>query len=447
MDPRVELLSLLFRLAGNPEYARGKVEAYLTDAEKQFSAFRDHAAVKFARELRRRCGVSYDACMSMAVHLSEVDDLRLLVPIDPWPEGLDKRWTPADVPRFLELTRRFVRDTAFPGFLESHASLYATTEARMKALMEKEGHLEWFDDYFGEKPEATFTIAPALFNGGACYGAHCRDSAGKENLYCILGVWKTGPDGLPEFTSDMMQTVVHEFGHSYANPIVDRHLTELQPAGDALFQHVATQMRSQAYGNSRTMLCESLVRACEARYAFRYGGLEACRRSVAYQKGRGFLWMEELSNLLAQYERERGQYPTLDSFSPRLVTFFNVYAADFVEKRQALETDRPKIVSMRPSNGAEGVDPSLTVIQVVFDRPMKDRSWSLVGGGPNCPETKDKPRYDSTCTVWTVPVSLRPDWSYEFMLNSPTFDAFRSEQGVPLEPVKVTFRTGKAAPP
>jgi hypothetical protein len=38
-------------------------------------------------------------------------------------------------------------------------------------------------------------------------------------------------------------------------------------------------------------------------------------------------------------------------------------------------------------------------------------------------------------------VKLQPDWSYEFMLNSETYDAFRSEQGVPLEPVSVTFKT------
>jgi hypothetical protein len=29
------------------------------------------------------------------------------------------------------------------------------------------------------------------------------------------------------------------------------------------------------------------------------------------------------------------------------------------------------------------------------------------------------------------------------MLNSPAFDAFRSQDGVPLDPVNVSFRTGK----
>ncbi len=301
--------------------------------EQQFGQFREHQAVKLARELRQSRGVSYDACMSMAVHLSNARDLTLLVPLQPWPEGLDQRWPVADVPRFLKAARQFVKDTAFLDFLERHRSLYETTESRMRTLMEKEAHLEWFKDYFGERPQAAFTLAPALLNGGCCYGSHCRQSSGSESLYCILGVWKTDPDGLPQFTHDMLQTVVHEFAHSYANPIIDRHQTELQPAADPLFRQVSGRMRSQAYGDGQTMLRESLVRACEVRYTFRYDGPAAGQRAIASQKQRGFLWMEELSSLLAnEYEAHRDRYSTLDTFSPRLVAFFNDFAKGFAEK-------------------------------------------------------------------------------------------------------------------
>ncbi len=36
VDPRVELFSVIFRLAGNPEYNQGKVASYVTDVEKHF---------------------------------------------------------------------------------------------------------------------------------------------------------------------------------------------------------------------------------------------------------------------------------------------------------------------------------------------------------------------------------------------------------------------------
>lgn len=328
VEPRVELLSILFRLAGNSEYNQGKVDTYTTDVENQFGGFRGHQAVRLARELRQRRGVSYDACVSMAVHLRNARELTPLVGFSPWPEGLDRRWGFSDATNFLAAARQFVQETAFLEFLERHRPLYEITESRLKALIEREGHLEWFREFFGDRPQATFTIAPALLNGGCCYGVHCRESAGREQLYCILGVWQTDGEGLPVFTRDMLGTVVHEFGHSYANQVVDRHVAELKLAGDELYRHVAGKMRSQAYGDSRTMLKESLVRACEVRYAFRYDGPAAGRRAIASHKGRGFLWIEELSNLLGDYEAHRDQFPTLEAFAPRLVRFFTEYAQD-----------------------------------------------------------------------------------------------------------------------
>ncbi len=441
VEPRVELLSILFRLAGNSEYNQGRVDTYTSDVEKQFGGFRGHQAVRLARELRQRRGVSYDACMSMAVHVRNTRELTPLVELSPWPEGLDRRWSVSDATNFLAAARQFVQETAFLEFLERHRALYEITESRLKALMEKDGHLEWFQEFFGDRPQATFTIAPALLNGGCCYGAHCRESAGREQLYCILGVWKTDGEGLPVFTRDMLATVVHEFGHSYANQVVDRHAAELKLAGDELYRHVAGKMRSQAYGDSRTMLKESLVRACEVRYAFCYDGPAAGRRAIANHKGRGFLWMEELSNLFSEYEAHRDQFPMLEAFAPRLVSFFTEYAHGFAERQTALDGKRPKISSMTPSNGARDADPNLTRLQVVFDRPMKDGSWALMGGGPHCPQTTGKAQYNTERTTWTVPVKLKPNWSYEFKLNSETYDAFRSEEGEPLEPVTVTFRT------
>jgi hypothetical protein len=88
------------------------------------------------------------------------------------------------------------------------------------------------------------------------------------------------------------------------------------------------------------------------------------------------------------------------------------------------------------------VDPGLTNIQVVFDRPMRDQCWSMVGGGPHFPELKGQAHYDTRRTIWTAPVQLKPGWDYEFWLNTGEYNAFQSEDGVPLESVAVHFSTG-----
>jgi hypothetical protein len=445
VDPRVELLSLIFRLAGNPEYTRGRVDSYTADAESQFGTFRDQEVVKLAARLRNTRGVSYDACMSMAVHLTDAYGLQLKIPLTPWPESLDRRWTAESATQFLTAARLFVNETGFRSFFEKHRSLYETAEGRIKTLLEKKGHLDWFDAYFGQRPQATFNVALGMFNGGNCYGPHFRDATGREDLFCILGVWQTDAEGLPEFTENMLDTVVHEFGHSYANPLVDRHQEELRASGQTLFAHVAARMRSQAYSEPSTMLRESLVRACVTRYILQYKGETDAQRAIREEERKGFLWMRELSDVLSQYEAHRDRYPDLESFAPRLVSFFKQYAADFESKQSALEAKRPKVLSLVPPNGETDVDPGLAEIRVTFDRPMKDHSWSMCGAGPHCPEGTGKPKYDARRTTWTFPVKLKPDWDYEFGLNCQSFDAFRSEEGVPLEPVPVAFRTGSLA--
>jgi hypothetical protein len=45
-----------------------------------------------------------------------------------------------------------------------------------------------------------------------------------------------------------------------------------------------------------------------------------------------------------------------------------------------------------------------------------------------------------------VSVKLKPGWSYQFMLNSDRFKAFKSQDGVPLAPVVVTFKTRNGKP-
>ncbi len=444
VDPRVELMSLIFRLAGNQEYQENKwarMKDYAGDVEKQFGKFRGHAVVNLARKLRDTRGVSYDAVMSMAIHLTDAKQLKLRLPLEPWPEGLDQRWTAPDVSNFLTAAQQFVKDSSFQKFLREHRALYQTTEARLQTLIEKEAHIEWFDAYFGQRPGASFTVVPGLLNGGGSYGPHFRAADGGEELYCILCVWRTDQEGVPEFERDALATVVHEFCHSYANPLIERHLAELQASGDALFEPFAGRMRSQAYSNGQTLLKESLVRACVIRYLRQYEGDEAARRAIQAEKRNGFLWMQEMSDLLGEYEAHRDQYPTLEDFSQRLAAFFAESAKSCSKTQTDLAGKRPKVVSMIPANGAQDVDPGLTSIQVVFDRPMADKSWALVGGDAHAPKAGKGAHFDAQRKIWTVPVTLKPDWRYQFMLNSEEYVGFYSEEGVPLEPVSVTFKT------
>jgi hypothetical protein len=285
VDPRVELISIVFRLAGHPEYNQARIPSYVDDVEEQFGKLHDHAVVKKAQSLRANHGVSFDACMSMAVHLTDTSRLDERVPFDPRPASLDQRWTPQDAREFLGELKDFVKVSKFQEFLVAHRPLYAKAEERMRRLLDKEGHLEWFSEFFGARPGCRFTIALGLLNGPSNYGPRCRLPDGSEELYCILGAWSKDSQGEPTFGSDVLETVIHEFCHSYANPIIDRHASELRTAAEALYAPVAAAMKRQAYGNWITMMYESLVRACTIRYIQRYQGRDAATSQTKQEQG------------------------------------------------------------------------------------------------------------------------------------------------------------------
>ena len=80
VDPRIELFSIIFRVAGNPEYRRGILSAYVDDADRHFEPFRNYSAILLAQKLRSAHGIDYDAPMSLANHLTSVPELEERIP-------------------------------------------------------------------------------------------------------------------------------------------------------------------------------------------------------------------------------------------------------------------------------------------------------------------------------------------------------------------------------
>jgi hypothetical protein len=229
-----------------------------------------------------------------------------------------------------------VKESDFNAFLAKNKSQYDTATARLQQLIDKQANLTWFDEFFGPRDDVDFNLVISILNGPGNYG--CRVTLdGRTKMYSIIGAWRVDWLGFgnPTFGPGVVTTVVHEFSHSYCNPLVDKCMKDFESFGQKYYPRVETQMKGQAYGSWQTMMRESLVRACEVRYAMANGGKERAQQVANYNIGRGFHWMKELSELLAQYEKQRDKYQTLDDFMPEIVKFFQNYDGP-PEKSQGL---------------------------------------------------------------------------------------------------------------
>lgn len=327
VDPRVELMSVIFYIAGNKEYDMCVCRSYIQKVDEYFKPYKGHKAIQMARKLRKDRGVNCNAPMSLAIHINDINSMATIVPLKPRPQNLDSRWRIDETQEFLKVCRDFVQDTKFETYLAGNKLIYDKAVDKLKKLVETKVDLEWFDKFFGKNTNINFNLVISILNGKSCYGPRVQIGE-KLHIYSILGVVHCGVLGFgePQFPDRVIDTIVHEFGHSYSNPLVEKYIQELRSAGKKLYPAVKKQMKSQAYGNWQTMMKESVVRAASVRYHYANGSESKARRAIEYNIGRGFSWTNELAELLGEYETQRDVYPDLDAFFPRIVEFFNSYA-------------------------------------------------------------------------------------------------------------------------
>lgn len=432
VDRRVELLSLVFRLSGNDEYNQANSRSpYSNEVESHFGQFRGHPVVQRAVRLHE-LGVGFDAPMSLAIHLTDQVPFRLRRA-----HTLDARW-PTDQPdAFVDELNDFAAKSNFVTFFDQHRDLYRATAKSFQASVGGPIYLDWFDSFFGRRPATKYRVVISLLNGGACYGPKIALEDGTEEAYSILGAIEFDAVGVPVFREATAEFFVHEFVHSYTNDLVDQHAAALRRAGESLYVPFQDFLRPQGYGSGLTLLKESLVRASVVECQRVLRGQQQADRVLEAEMNRGFLWLKELTRLLSTYSEQRSRYADFAAFMPEVVAFFEAYTRATLPQ---LLARMPRVATLEPPNGTTDVDPATSVLKVAFDRRMRG-TYSVVGGGDHYPEDAGPPRFDETRTVFTMPVRLRPDWQYEFRLNGGQYSAFKSEDGIPLQPVHVTFHT------
>jgi len=322
VDPRVELIGIVFRLAGNYEYNQGRIRSYVRDIERQFGDYDDHPVVKLAMQLRSKRRMSCDGPMSLAVYIDR--DFRPRKTFDQWPWGLDGRWKKQETAEFLEQLRQFATETKFNEFFDAHNTLYETGINSCRAVMTQYNLQMWLGEFFGVEETGELKLVLGFLNGPNNYGP--RFTNGKiHEKYAIIGMQLPDADGNPVFRPRKLEIVAHEFCHSFANPVVDKYMEQLQPAAEKLYAATTSAMKGMGYQNWRSLMYESAVRASVACYIRNSFEPEDLQNYLDIQAARGFVCIKELSNLLLTYETNRDKYSTFESFFSEFVNFLDEY--------------------------------------------------------------------------------------------------------------------------
>ena len=438
VDPRVELVMTIFRLAGAGEFnMENSASPYSKAIDAYFAPHMDHPAVKAVEKLRAEHSIGFNAVPDLAVRLKDFSSGEFLVPIDPLPIGMDKRWTPEAARSFAALVRDFARDTNYAAFLAQQRPFFDKAEAAFAELLATHPFRQLIEDFFGAPIAAGSYAIPGLLAGGGNYGMSVTFPDGRLVVTPIIGVAAWKPDGTPQCDDSDIDTVVHEFCHPFANPLVDLHAAELVPSGTVLHARHTQAFAAQAYGDPKTVMYESLVRACVVQIMKRAGGPERSLFQRKHEIGRAFWFTPALASALDRYEASREKYPTLRSFMPEIVAALK----DAKAVLAAEEAKLPRIVSIQPADGSTDVPRDVEFI-FVFDRPMDKTSRGLSFEGDVKFERLVGGSFSDDGKIYRTVLRLPPHQTIKARLNA-NGSGLAGAEGHALAPVEFMFSTAK----
>lgn len=434
VDNRVELLSIVSRLAEYQEYSATVFKLYTDKIEEHFKPYKDHELIQFMKEMRSTRGVGYDAVMGMAVNLDQN--------LDPRTEFTDKipesRWGKEKGYEFVRLLKQFYTEAKCEEFFASNRDLYTKASERFLPVFE---HLDlsWYSSFYGEEPKEKFIVINGLGNGGGNYGVNFAPADGEKEVFAIMGTWSVDSVGISTFALNAyFPTLLHEFNHSFVNHLIYNNKDAFRDSGEKIFSVVGDEMRMQAYASWETVLCEALVRAAVIKYMKDHNfDADQIEGETKAQLDRSFFWIKELVGELENYDRQRNIYPTLGSYMPKIIEAYKGYA----DKAPLIDEKRPKVVSINEfTNGDTNVSSSIQKITINFDKPLLGKGYSIFYGNKGqdaFPKFGDM-TYSEDKKTLLMEVNLEKGKEYQFVL---TGRSFKTEEGIGMKNYEISFKT------
>lgn len=216
---------------------------------------------------------------------------------------------------FVETIQKFCILTDFNKFYEENRSFYRSLLDDYITAQNSNYNLENIGTYYGYISENNSIILEPLQHGGN-FGVQLRQNNDIYESYIYIRP-RTFINNIPNFfREEGLNTLIHEFSHTYINKLVDSNWNELNKYNYLLDEYDFQKMGTLGYGNPpewKTIVYEQYVRAATARLTYLYKS-ELGEQSLNDENDKGFILTELLYNTLIEYENNRNIYPNIDSF-------------------------------------------------------------------------------------------------------------------------------------
>ncbi len=331
INKNIETLFILYPLL---DFGLPPVENSLwEDATVYFQDYKDHDAVKKLIKLIKRTGI--DGPVGLMLHYSELPHISLCYELDEstlkiFSELEDAADGQRVINEFIEAFTDFYIQADVEAFLAKHNSYYQKAIEDVKKNLPAEDFIETLEMYYGKQNKAyILNPSPILFPGFG-FGKRIVTDDGLV-VFNSFGPFPSSSENNSGFqyhfdNADKIRDLsVHEFGHSFVNPITE--LTENKELIEQyayLFDPLKEHMGKQGYRTWWICVTEHLVRLGEIRIAMAMQDhATANKLKIDYTENRHFAYLPYLEAKIIEYENNRDKFPAFSDFFPILIEAFS----------------------------------------------------------------------------------------------------------------------------
>ena len=297
--------------------------------------------------IRDSFGVGYDAVMAMAVHLSHSSpNLQPLLPFTdsiPNPHGSMAK-------HFADELRAFYAEAHCAEFFEQVRPMYDSALGRYKTIFDRLD-VNWYQRFYGGLRKRPFMWCWVWGMVEVTMDREWYFPEQGRTPNAIEGVDSVDASGNPFFKRGLVPPT-----GARVQPLLCQLPIRSAPAGAGGGGGSIVRQREDDHGaagrtpNWQTMENEALVRAAVVRYLMDHtdGGQPPMMELGVQVNRRGFFWLRDLVALLGRYETERTTFPTLESFMPEIVRFYDTLVPDIASYQRRLSDSSIRVVRMGP---------------------------------------------------------------------------------------------------
>ncbi|WP_139902041.1 DUF4932 domain-containing protein [Clostridium thermarum] len=326
IDPRIELLSVVQFLSSYDEkydLITNENFAYKDVINNYFSQYSNHQVIKTFDKMSSE-GFCFDAPPTAMLYLSNPLELFQVHELNNY---LKKRSGGKEFEKFISQLREFAIESSFDKFYNDNKEVYKNILEKNAKLLEGTSYINDIEKYYNLKNNSYNIILAPIFHPGG-FGPKVKSENGSHDVYSIQGPMFV-QDNIPMFgdKDNFMYLVWHEFSHSFVNTLTEENINEVNKY-IKLFDPLADVMGKQAYNTWEVCVNEHIVRAVTSRLIYIHQGKDKYESAIAYEKSKGFIYVEDLANKLEEFERNKDKYKDFKEFYPELIEVFKVLSEE-----------------------------------------------------------------------------------------------------------------------